>query len=438
MQSIVIIADDLTGAADTAVQFSPFFDNTVLLSYLKLSRAVALTSPSFLQATAVYTNSRALGVNPARRRLGSIAQRLSQSEPQWIYKKVDSCLRGNLGVETEALMDALDYELSIIAPAFPEMGRITVDGVHRVHGIPVGKTEISRDPVTPVTESSLFRVVDSQTRYRVGHVAWRFLENNETGLQREIERQISSGIRHIVFDTTSRAHLDRIASLVGSSSHRMLPVGSAGLAASFGNLLFPGPVFKGHEQHFSSKGNHLLVCGTQSEVTRQQISALIEVYPYEKIALDPGILAAQQRSDALLNTVSLARSKLCEKHVVITIDSPQNTQIAIRQPKRQQVTQGIATGLGRLTAAVLAGIRPGLLFLTGGDTADAVLTAVEAEGLQLFGELVTGVVQGTILGGPLDGLPVVTKAGAFGRQDTLIGMHNICQKSMMEKADEGR
>ena len=230
MRSIVIIADDLTGEADCAAQFSSFFDATVLVFYLNFSRTTALGLSSSLQASAVYTNSRALGIYPARRRLGSITQRLARSGPQWLYKKVDSCLRGNLGAETEALMDVLNYELSIIAPAFPEKGRITVDGVHRVHGIPVGKTEISRDPVSPVTESSLLRVVDSQTRYRVGHVAWRFLENGETGLRAEIECHMHAGIRHIVFDTTCRAHLDQIARLVFTSHCRMLPVGSAGHA----------------------------------------------------------------------------------------------------------------------------------------------------------------------------------------------------------------
>ncbi len=57
MDHIVIIADDLTGAADTGVQFCSFFDDTVLISYLQLSNVVAQTSRS---AIALYTNSRAL------------------------------------------------------------------------------------------------------------------------------------------------------------------------------------------------------------------------------------------------------------------------------------------------------------------------------------------------------------------------------------------
>ena len=167
MNQILIIADDLTGAADTGVQFCPFFDDTVLISYLQLSNTKELNSIFFpRRATALYTNSRALSAKTARERLRSIARRLSKLDPLWIYKKIDSCLRGNPGVETEALMDELAYEVSFIAPAFPEMGRTTMNGTHLVHGIPVGRSEISKDPLTPVTESDLCTVIQSQCRYR--------------------------------------------------------------------------------------------------------------------------------------------------------------------------------------------------------------------------------------------------------------------------------
>ena len=126
MQSIAVIADDLTGAADTGVQFYPYFDRTVLISYLQLSRKMEASSQLLSQATALYTDSRALNANAAGRRLTEVARQISQSGSTLLYKKIDSCLRGNLGAEVEVLMDELDYEVSFIAPAFPEMGRTTL------------------------------------------------------------------------------------------------------------------------------------------------------------------------------------------------------------------------------------------------------------------------------------------------------------------------
>jgi uncharacterized protein YgbK (DUF1537 family) len=426
MNQIVIIADDLTGAADTGVQFCPFYEDTVLISYLHLSNAVASASRS---AIALYTNSRALDMETAQKRLGSVARRLSALKSFWVYKKMDSCLRGNPGAEAEALMDELAYEASFIAPAFPAMGRTTVNGIHQVYGVPVGQTEISRDPVTPVTESDLRTVIKSQCRYPVGHIPLNLLEGEETTLGDEIERQIRKGIRHIVFDTTRRQHLDRIARLIFESSHRILPVGSAGLAAGLGGLLPPGPILKTHDHRSFEGGNHLLVCGTNSEITRRQIKTLVAAYPYKEIALDPGILADAHARDHFLNSASLVRSKLSAKHVVITIESPQQSSVSARLLKQQETAQSMIEGLGCFLAAVLTKTRPGLLFLTGGDTADAVLTSAGGKGIRILGEIVTGVVQGTLIGGPLDGLPVVTKAGAFGGDDTLVVLHEAWQRS---------
>jgi len=424
MNQIVIIADDLTGAADTGVQFCPFNDSTVLMSYFQLPRAEALTSG---QTVAFYTNSRALEMMTARKRLQSVAKRLAELKPLWIYKKMDSCLRGNPGAEAEALMDVLAYDVSFIAPAFPEMGRTTVNGIHLVHGIPVGRTEISRDPVTPVTESNLCTVIQSQSRYPVGHIALNFLEGEEVALRDEIERQIRSGHRHIVFDTTCREHLDRTAGLIFSSSHKILPVGSAGLAAGLSGLMSPGPILKSHNRRSFKDGNHLLVCGTNSEITRRQIKTLVEVYPYEEIALDPGMLTDEHRRDVFLDSTSLVRSKLSANHIVVTIDVSQQSRVSARQLKQSPAALSMTKGLGRFLAAVMAETRPGLLFLTGGDTADAVMTAAGAEGIRILGEVTTGVVQGTLIGGPQDGLPVVTKAGAFGRDDTLVVLHETWQ-----------
>ncbi len=426
MEPIIIVADDLTGAADTGVQFYPFYDDTILLSYLQLADAEAPTPGS---ALALYTNSRALEMKTAQKRLRSVARGLSELKGFRTYKKMDSCLRGNPGAETEALMDELAYDASFIAPAFPEMGRTTVNGNHLVHGIPVGQTEISRDPITPIIESDLRRLIQSQCRYRVGHIALNLLEGEETALVDEIERHIRQGIRHIVFDATGREHLDRVARLIYSCSHRILPVGSAGLAAGLGGLLSVRSIPKTDGHDYYEGGNYLLVCGTKSEVTRGQIETLMATYPYEEIALDPRMLTDEQGRDAILDNASLVRSKLSVNHIVITIDFSRPLVASRQHLSQKQGAQLLLEGLERFLAQALREARPGLLFLTGGDTADAALTAAGAKGIRIFGEIVTGVVRGALIGGILDGVPVVTKAGAFGGEDTLVVLH----ETVMEK-----
>jgi uncharacterized protein YgbK (DUF1537 family) len=364
-------------------------------------------------------------IKAASDQLRSVARHLKKSKLPWIYKKIDSCLRGNPGAETEAILEELAYDVSFIAPAFPEMGRTTVDGTHLVHGIPLGQTEISRDPVTPVTESALNKIIESQCRYPVGHIDLNFLDGEETAIRDEIEGQIRAGTRHIVFDATSRKHLDRIARLSYSTNYKILPVGSAGLAAGFDNFWPPKIKSKKRHHRFVADGCHLIVSGTNSEVTARQISALVEKYPHEKIALDPCMLIDQATSSDVSSKVSKVRSKLSTHHTIITIDSSENCAAAPQPQNRQPTAHLIVKGLGRFLSTVLADIRPAVIFLTGGDTADAIITAIGAQGIRLVGEIVPGVVRGTLMGGPLDGLPVVTKAGAFGAEDTLVVLHEM-------------
>jgi len=427
-EKIVIVADDLTGGADTAVQFCPFFDETVLVPYHRLPDVFSEKNGAVSRAVSIWTNSRALQADIAHERLKLVASHFSQFKPKWIYKKVDSCLRGNLGAEIEAVMDTLGFELSFIAPAFPEMGRTTVNDIHRIKGIPVSRTEISQDPVAPVTESRLSRVVAQQSRYRVVHIALDLLQGDEIRLQEEILRLAGHGARHIVFDCTSRDDLDNLSRLLLASERRILPVGSAGLAASFGQLLPRKPCARKYESRALVHGNHLLVSGTASEVTKRQIAALVQTYPYEEIVLAADLLANGGQRDALIKKASDAAAVLSSANMIIRIGPATGAQAHKSRSERLRAAEWVAQGLGFFVAAVLKRCKPAFVFATGGDTADAVLTAVKGGGLRILGEIISGMVEGRLLGGPLKGLPMITKAGAFGKEDALVVLHDTWGK----------
>jgi uncharacterized protein YgbK (DUF1537 family) len=425
MQKIVIIADDLTGAADTGVQFCPFFDHTILVSYRQLFRAGGGDLLLLPGAMAVYTNSRALETHTARQRTISVARSLSQTRSLWLYKKVDSCLRGNPGAETEALMDELGYSLSFIAPAFPAMGRTTVHDIHRVHGIPLDATELSRDPVAPVSESVLSRLIAAQCRHPVDHVDLCFLEGDEEELQAEIRRRARVGARHLVFDAVTDTHLDRIARLALTMDSRVLPVGSAGLAAGLARCLTDRPKTRPGPATRCGKGSILMVCGSTSGVTRLQVDTLTGTYPYTVLRLDPDDLTGRHQGALRVAKIDTARRILSGGHLVLTVGSSTDDGEQSDTPGGRREAESIVKALGHLVAEILAAVTPGLLFLTGGDTADAVLTAAGVERIDIRGEIIPGVAEGTLSGGALEGVAVVTKAGAFGQKDTLVRLHEI-------------
>jgi uncharacterized protein YgbK (DUF1537 family) len=432
MDKIIIIADDLTGGADTGVQFCPFFEETVLVPYYQLPNALSQTGETVSRAISIFTNSRTLDADVARKRLLSVAGRFSHSKPRWIYKKIDSCLRGNLGAEIEAIMDALGFELSFIAPAFPEMGRTTANDIHLVHGVPVNQTEISQDPVAPVSESRVSRLVAQQCRYPVGHVSLDSLQEGEVRLQKEIARLARQGTRHIVFDSTSRDHLDIISRLLTAPDRRILPVGSAGLAASLGGVLPPGLGSRKDEGRAPAGGNHLIVSGTTSQVTKMQIKSLLKTYPYKEIVLTPDRLADGNQRNIFLKKASEAAGILSVENVIIRIGPEANGQTGAGQLPRLHRAVSAVEGIGLLVAAVLKRCKPGFLFATGGDTANSILNALDGSGIQILGEIVRGMVHGRLIGGPLNGLAIITKAGAFGKADALVVLHETWEKMMGE------
>src|ERR671912_672539 len=144
---IAVIADDLTGAADTGVQFVHAGYRTAVFF-----RATEMLADD-LDAVAFDTDSRAMPAGFAAKRVLDAAHVASGASI--VYKKLDSTLRGNVAAELAAALGGARRDRVVVAPAFPTAARTTVGGIQRVHGVPVDETEMANDPQTPVREAHL-------------------------------------------------------------------------------------------------------------------------------------------------------------------------------------------------------------------------------------------------------------------------------------------
>lgn len=416
MLGLAVIADDITGAADTGVQFLPAFAPVYLLDHRELSLDAFEHPP---QAISVFTSSRGLAVAEAGRVVRAAGRAIRGFRPQRVYKKIDSALRGHIGAELEAAMEALEAPLSFIAPAFPEQGRITVGGVHRIHGVPVAASEMGRDPVAPVTESVLQKWIGAQTRWPVSHVGVEAIDAGIEAVAAEIERQRSRGVRHITFDATEVEHLDCIARLALDRFPESLLCGSAGLAQRLVGQLprrrtpeaaKPAAVLP------AEGGRFLFVCGSASKILRLQASVLAERAGVAAETLSPATLLGDNALSAREAALSRAVAAFSERDLVLQLSSP-GRGAAVAEPQR------LVWKLAEFAVAVMVRAKAAGLFLSGGDTAIAVLEQLDVKAVRLERELSSGLVYGTISGGHLSGRPVVTKAGSFGRPDTLLDLH---------------
>jgi len=161
-----VIADDLTGANDTGVQFARQGARTIVpLDWHNLGSLARRADVLVLS-----TDSRAVSRGVAAQRARVAAQALHKGRIPAIYKKIDSTFRGNVGAELDAILDVYPAPLVLLAPSFPPAGRAVVNGRLTVRGIPVHRTAIGRDPTAPVRQSHLPTLLRAQSRRAVRHL----------------------------------------------------------------------------------------------------------------------------------------------------------------------------------------------------------------------------------------------------------------------------
>ncbi|MDE1991944.1 MAG: four-carbon acid sugar kinase family protein [Rhizobiaceae bacterium] len=122
---IAIVADDLTGAIDTATPFAQYgMRVAVALSLDHLDRAMA-EDPSVLT---VATGTRHMNEAEARACLLQTTNLLQRFSPKLYFKKIDSRLKGNVVAEVVAMLQSLERDRVVMVPAIPEQGRLQRQG----------------------------------------------------------------------------------------------------------------------------------------------------------------------------------------------------------------------------------------------------------------------------------------------------------------------
>jgi len=384
---VAIIADDLTGAADTGVQLARAGYRTAVAF-----RDSPMPPAGDLDAVALDTDSRAMPAGFAAKRVVEAGHAVRHA--RIVYKKLDSTLRGPIAAELAAALEATGRERAVVAPAFPSAGRTTVGGVQLVRGVPVHETEARDDPRTPVPE---------------GHVPTLLAESLPSVLTLGVEdladsaavRRALEEARCVVADAARDEDLEALVRAV-PDPHEVLWAGSAGLALALGKV-YPGPHSGAMSSPSTPSHGVLVVVGSLSEVSRRQLRTLAEEYGCA------AVLVAPDRSGANEEAFGVVRTSLAERACAAVHSA---------EEKDPSSTGSVVEVL----AEVVAGLSEYGLFdalvLTGGETAVGVARRLGAVGIRLEGEVEPGIPVGTLIGpGPYR---VVTKAGAFGEPGTLV------------------
>ncbi|KVE85585.1 four-carbon acid sugar kinase family protein [Burkholderia cepacia] len=394
---LLIVADDLSGAADCAVAGL----RHGLTAMVVLDTAHAATPPHGVDVLSIDVDSRRAPKDVAARRTVDAVASLSGAGTR-IYKKVDSTLRGNFAAEVAALASRVG--MAIVCPAYPASGRTTVDGRQWVRGVPVEASEYWRNDNIP-GKADLVALLSAE-HLRVAYAAIGTVRGNADALAAQLRELQSERVQAVVCDAECDDDLQRIAR-ASAMLDDVFWVGSAGLAPAVIDALdLPCSVSGPAARAPHPQGPVLTVVGSMSSVSHAQLDCLKAHGGTHLVALDVAVSALDDPQSDVTAVVGDALRR--GRHVVVSLS----------QTQRGDVNDGLrfCTRLAALLAPVVC--HAGGIIATGGETARALLTAAGASALHVVDEIEDGM---PLLECRLHGntLPVVTKAGGFGRPDSI-------------------
>jgi uncharacterized protein YgbK (DUF1537 family) len=396
MNHYLIVADDFTGSNDTGVQ--------IRRQGIPVSVVFSGQGVTGKESCVLDTESRGLSQDEAFRKVASEAGKIPFENFAQVMKKVDSTLRGNIGAETRALDRYYKPELIVFVPALPDLGRTTVNQVHQLNGMAITRTELARDPKTPVLVDDVRQILsDAFTGETVTHIDLEAVRGNKISLK---------GGRIFSFDAAANTDLRTIVGAVLAGGKRVLWVGAAALADNLLSLERVVPPALAVIASLSSvtRGQVLYAEKQGVSVVKAPLHDILEkrVNPEETAARALALL--EEGKDVIL----LASSTYSEDEYRKAEDSARRSGLSTGA--MSAFTQGL---MGKLALRLLEGTQISGLFLSGGDTAITCFENAGALGSRIITEIALGIPIMRLIGGKYEGLKAVTKAGGFGKEDAV-------------------
>lgn len=406
---LLIIADDFTGALDTGVQFAARGIKTRVV----VGADAALTHQN-ADVLVVDTETRHLPAAQAYAAVEGLVQRAKYAGFAYLYKKTDSALRGNVGAELTALLSASGSRQLAFLPAFPQMNRVTKNGVQYIDGVPVTESPFGVDPFEPVRHAAVTDLLAEQTDLPA---------TSFPALAADGSVPAEDGI--LVFDA---ATVDELRStgraLLNNGGLRVL-AGCAGFGAVLPELLGLGGV----DVTCPTLDPRLLViCGSVNAITLAQLDKAeqagftrLRLTPHQKLMPD-----YWRSADGRMTLDHIEETLAAHPYNIIeTNDEGGNEPTATAADAlgltREEMRVRIASGVGQLVGALFASPAVGTLLLTGGDTLLQCMNSVGVHELEPICEMEHGVVLARFGCGGTTRY-VITKSGGFGQADLLTAL----------------
>ena len=404
------IADDFTGATDLANTLVKAGMRTIQLLGVPRPGLEVPTADCIIVALKSRSNPPAEAVQMSLAALDWLRRRGAQ---QYYFKycsTFDSTERGNIGPVADALLDALGARLTVFNPAFPTNKRTVYKGYLFVGDELLSESGMRHHPLTPMTDSSLVRVLQRQTRHKVGLIQYATVVNGPRAVRDALDEIGSTGVRYVVLDAITDEHL---ISLGEACAHLKLITGGSGMAMGLpANFVRAGLLKPGQQYDLPRvSGSTAVLAGSCSVATQGQVAEMKNAHA--AFGLDPLAIAAGR--DQAQEALAWADTRLGDKPILIySTASPEQVSAVQNQVGREQAGAMIERTLGSIAQGLVAkGVRR--LVVAGGETSGAVVSALGVQGLLIGPEIDPGVPWTFSIAQPT--LALALKSGNFGAPD---------------------
>ena len=408
------IADDFTGATDLA--------NNLVRSGMRVIQTIGVPTKALdvdVDAVVVALKSRTAPTADAiAESLAALAWLQAQGAQQIYFKycsTFDSTPAGNIGPVTEALMDALKTGFTIATPAFPDNKRTVFKGYLFVGDVLLNESGMQNHPLTPMIDANLVRVMQSQTRRRVGLIDYKVVAQGETAVRERIAQLKAEGVGIAVVDATSNDDLLRLGPALKSMP--LVTAGSGvaiGLPANFG--IKPSSQAS---QLLPASGLQAVVSGSCSLATNSQVTHFI-ASGRPAMPLDPLRMAAGE--DVAAQVLDWAAPHLKTGPVLIYSTAAPD---AVKAVQGKLGVEEAGAMVERTLAAIAVGLVKlgvGQLVVAGGETSGACVQALGITQMQIGPQIDPGVpwCHASCAPGGGGGLHLALKSGNFGSDDFML------------------
>lgn len=399
MIQLLVIADDFTGALDTGIQFVKKGIHTQIGTGEHLEKVHI--SPE-AQVLVLDLETRPLSPLEAYNKVADAVKWAKQSGISRIYKKTDSALRGNIGSELTAVMDAFGERELFFIPAFPRMGRYTKGGVQYLEGVPLSETSFGKDLFEPITCSYIPDLISQQSAARTVSI--------ETGSSFTDQK---AGEEKIIYIFDAETNEDIKAQLAELKKRQKLTLlaGCAGCAEYLTEALG----LNGDKRETYTKSERLLIsCGSLNPITKKQIDYLEDkgiarIHLTGEQRVNPEYCSTK-RGQQFLDRLE----EVCLKNKVVMIDTLDDMQETPLCGERFLV----ARSQGRIIKEMLKRMEINTVLMTGGDTLMGFLSEMDNPQLMPVCELNQGTVLSRIQIKDRQ-VQVISKSGGFGKEEIL-------------------